>query len=76
MYVPLVFSGSEDFENWLREVEIWQCVTEIKKKKQGPAIYLSLEGKAWKACEGINVKALNADDRVDVLINKLKELYT
>ena len=34
-----------------------------------------LEGKARKAHEGIDVKALNADDGVYVLTNKLKELY-
>ena len=34
-----------------------------------------LEGKAQKAHEGIDVKALNADDGVYVLTNKLKELY-
>ena len=28
-----------------------------------------------KACEGIDVKALNADDGDDVLTNKLQELY-
>ena len=33
-----------------------------------------LEGKAQKAHEGIDVKALNADDGVYVLTTKLKEL--
>ena len=75
MYAPPVLFGSEDFENWLREIKIWQCATELEKKKQGPAIYLSLEGETRKASEGIDVKTLNADDGVDVLTNKLKELY-
>ena len=52
----------EDSENWLQEIEIWQCVAEPKKKKQGPEIYLSSERKARKACKGIDVKALNTDD--------------
>ena len=59
----------------LREIKIWQCVTELEKKKQGPTIYLALEGKVRKACEDIDVKALNADDGVFVLTNTLKELY-
>ena len=65
----------EDSENWSQEIEIWQCVAEPKKKKQGPEIYLPSERKARKACEGIDVKALNTDDGVYVLTNKLKELY-
>ena len=74
IFAPPVLSGSEDFENWLQEIEIWGCVTELKKKKQGPAIYLS-EGRVRKSCEGIDVKALNADNGFDVLTNELKEFY-
>ena len=70
-----VLPGSEDFEIFLREIEIGQCVTELEKKKQGSVIYLLLEGKAQKACKGLDTKSLNADDRIDVLTNKLKELY-
>ena len=70
-----VLPGSEDFEKILREIEIGLCVTELEKKKQGPVIYFLLEGKAQKACEGLDMKSLNADDGVDVLTNKVKELY-
>ena len=70
-----LFSGSEDFECWLQEIEIWQCVTELEKKKQRPVIYLLLEGKAQKASEGIYVKALNADNGANVLTDELKGLY-
>lgn len=52
-----ILFGSEDYEDWLREIEIWQCVTELEKKKQVPAIYLSLQGKARKAWEGIDTKS-------------------
>ena len=70
-----VLPGSEDFEIFLQEIEIGQCVTELEKKKQGPVIYLLLEGKAQKACKGLDTKSLNVNDRIDVLTNKLKELY-
>lgn len=74
---PLVLSWSEDFENCFQEIQIWQCVTELEKKKQGLVIYcdLLLERKLQKGCEGIHVKALNVDDGVDILTNKRKELY-
>ena len=75
MYAPPVLSGIEDSEDWLREIEVWQCVTEPEKKKQEAAICQSLEGKARKACKGTDVKALNADNGVYVLTNKLKEFY-
>ena len=36
----------DDFNSWLYEIEVWKCVTDLDKKKQGPMIYLSLEGQA------------------------------
>ena len=34
------------FENWKKEVAIWEFQTSLEKIKQGGALYLSLEGKA------------------------------
>ena len=64
-----------DFTNWLHEIEVWKCVTGLDKKKQGPMIYLSLEGKARRLCSSIKIDDLSSDDGVDKLIKKLKELY-
>ena len=43
MYQPPILKYEEDFENWEREIKLWQCVTDLEKKKQTPAIYLSLQ---------------------------------
>ena len=40
----------DDFNSWLHEIEVWKCVTDLDKKKQGPMIYLSLEGQARRLC--------------------------
>ena len=37
-----------NFDSRVHEVEMWQCATTLEKQKQGPALYLSLEGKARK----------------------------
>ena len=34
------------YENWKREIEIWQAFTDLALKKQSPAIFLTLQGKA------------------------------
>ena len=57
------------------QCEIWQCVTDLDKKKQGHAIYLSLDDKIRKANSNIQVKDLNSDDGVEILITKLKSLF-
>ena len=63
-----------DFEEWLHVTETWQCLTDLDKKKQGPAIHLSLNDKIRKTCSDIHVKDLNSDDEVEPLITKLKSL--
>ena len=75
LFVPPNLRSIEEFEDWLHETEIWQCLTDLEKDKQGPAIYLSLDEKIRKTCSDIKVKDLNSDDGVDILINKLKSLF-
>ena len=60
MYQPPILK-SGDFENWEHEIKIWQCVTDLEKKKQAPAIYLSLEGPARQCCADIKVETLQSD---------------
>ena len=40
LFVRSKLSSIDDFEEWLNETEIWQCLTDLDKKKQWPAIYL------------------------------------
>ena len=50
LLVPPKLSSIDDFEDWLHKTEIWQCLTDLDKKKQGPTIYLSLDEKIRKTC--------------------------
>ena len=75
MFQPPILKSGEDFENWKREIKIWQCVTDLEKKKQASTIYLSLEGQARQCCAYIKVETLHSDSGVDELIKKLKTLY-
>ena len=45
LFVLSILSYIDEFEEWLHETEIWQCLTDLDKDKQGPAIYLSLDEK-------------------------------
>ena len=49
-------SKCEDFEEWKRDVKIWQAATELKEKEKEPLLYRSLEEQAKKACSNIAVK--------------------
>ena len=34
LFVPPKLSSTDDFEDWLHKTEIWQCLTDLDKKKQ------------------------------------------
>ena len=72
IYALPTFQSGDEFDHWLREIELWQCITDLDIKKQGPAIYLSLEGQARQHCADIDIKQLNSTDGVDDLIKHLK----
>ena len=72
---PPPLKDGDDFEEWEREIQIWQLVTAIPEAKQGASIYLSLEGKARECCKTIPVAQLQGPDGVTVLIAKLRNLY-
>ena len=60
----------DELEDWIREISIWQTVTDLPVAKQGAAIYLSLEGKAHQYCKTIDVEELKGNDGVKNLIKK------
>ena len=49
---------------------------DFEKDKQGPAIYLSLNEKIRKMCSDIKVKDLNNEDGVNILLKKLRSLFS
>ena len=49
---------------------------DFEKDKQGPAIYLSLNEKIRKMFSDIKVKDLNNEDGVNILLKKLRSLFS
>ena len=39
---PPLLKDGDDYDEWAREVKIWQLVTETDKAKQEALVYLSL----------------------------------
>lgn len=72
---PPSLEKSSSYESWLKEIDIWQAFTDIDIKKQGPAVFLTLEGKARETVLELNVKEINCEDGVKNIINCLNKLY-
>lgn len=67
--------NADEIDPVLHDLQIWECVTDIQKKQQGPVIYFALPDKVRSACRGIAVTDLNKDEGLNKLINKLEILY-
>ena len=72
---PPKLSKSSTYESWQKELQIWQAFTTLDKKKQGPAIFLTLSGKAKEAILELEVAEISAEDGVEKIIKKLDSLY-
>ena len=55
--LPLLTDESV-YENWEREIEIWQTFKDLVPKKQGPSIFLTLQEKARAAALEIEIKEM------------------
>ena len=73
--LPPTLKNGTNYQEWLRDVEIWQCVTNLPEKKQGPALYRALQGHAKATCSSIAVKDLCEKDGMKILIEKLDKLF-
>ena len=72
---PPALSKSSSYENWLKEIKVWQKLTDLSIGKQGPAILLSLEGKARDTVLELEIDDVAADGGVKLIIDKLDKLY-
>ena len=72
---PPSLEKSVSYDAWLKEHSIWQTFTDINAKKQGPAVFLTLEGKARETVLELDVKEINCDSGAENIIKCLDKLY-
>ena len=72
---PPSLSSCSSYEVWLKELKIWQIFTDLAKSKQGPAIFLTLEGRSREAVLELEPEKIGADDGVATIIEKLDSLF-
>ena len=72
---PPALTKDITYATWKKETSIWQLFTSLERKKQGPAIFLSLSGQAREAVSELELDKLNDDNGVKNLLEKLGKLY-
>ena len=72
---PPWLTSSICYEDWLKEIEVWQAFTDLTDEKQGPAIFLTLEGKARETVLDLDIKEIKAKNGVESIVKALNKLY-
>ena len=72
---PPSLSKSSCYDDWLKEIEIWQAFTDLAAEKQGPAVFLTLEGKAREAIFNMDIEKIKGKDGVENTVTELNKLY-
>ena len=72
---PPKFSAETSYENWVKELKLWALCSKVEKNEQGPAVALTLEGRAKAAVLEMEIEELNAEDGLPKLIAKLDGLF-
>ena len=72
---PPVLSEEDEYLNWKNDINVLEMFTDIAKKKRGPAVYLSLRGRARDAVREIPFAELGTDDGMKKIMDKLDTLF-
>ena len=72
---PPILSDDVEYADWKADMDIWALYTNLEKKKRGPALYLSLQGKARECARGLTSAEIGADDGVKVITTKLDAVF-
>ena len=74
---PPVFHPEEDddYTKWRNDIAVWKMFTDTKEEKLGPAVYLSLQGKARDAVRSLQIADLGKAGGFDLILQELDNVY-
>lgn len=72
---PPSMRPDSSYDEWKKEVEVWKMFTDLDKTKQGPALLLSLTGKAREAALELDISDISDEKGLDLVMERLDKLY-
>ena len=72
---PVFEESTQTWVSYKKELKMWRTLTSLDKAKQGPALYLSLKGKAKEVVSDIDADEIAAENGLDCLIEALDSIY-
>ena len=71
---PPVLKKTQTYEQWKKELKLWQQFSALSARKQALALFLSQEGKDREVVLGLNIYVIDADDGINRIIVQLDKL--
>ena len=73
---PPVFNPDEDsYEQYKKDLKIWEILSDLSVNKKGPAVYLSLNKNTREAVRNLTITEISGGDGLDKIIERLDEVY-
>ena len=72
---PPQLTDETNYEDWKNDLRIWQMFTEMEKKRQGPALYLSLTKTQQECCRMLDPDAIGTEGGFKLITDRLDQVY-
>ena len=72
---PRFDENSDDYEQWVKDLELWSDFTSIKKEKQATAVHLQLTGRARKATSKISAADMKSENGMTKILEALERVF-
>ena len=72
---PPILTDEIQYSDWKNDMEIWKLYTDLDKKKQGPALYLTLSGKARECVRGLKSAEIGDEGGLQLILTKLDAVF-
>ena len=73
--VPPKLSDQKCYADWVRLISLWSKLTDLDNTKRGPAIVMSLSGKALETVLELTDLEISADDGPTRIISRLDNIF-
>ena len=72
---PEFQEDNSSYEEYRKEVQIWQLLKICSKKAEGPLIFRTLKGRAKSVALELSVEEIGSDNGLELIMEKLDKLY-
>jgi hypothetical protein len=73
--LPPVLETEEGYTEWKEDLDIWMRFTDLEKPKQGPAVYLSLKGRARDCVRSLKGDVVSQENGIKAILAKLDAAF-